>query len=137
MAIGSRLDTALGVSIFRYNSGTDLFEEAGSITAGVGEAGLGTAVALDGGGDALIVSADDELGVGTVGVYQYNESNEWTPVGSVLYSEDPDNAADWGQSVAISGTGRTIAVGQPGYSTNPVLGTGRDAGRVVIYRASP
>jgi hypothetical protein len=106
--------------VFEWSSGS--WTQRGADIPGEGaDDQFGISVALNDSGDRLIVGAilHDTGGTnaGRASVFEYS-SNTWTQLGSSIDGQTVDE--NFGNSVAISGTGATIAIGgQNGTSTNP------------------
>ena len=80
-------------------------------SGGSGNGSQGQAVAISGDGQSAIAGAPNDAS-GAGGVYFYGLStNQWTQVGTKMVGSGATGAAAQGASVAISGDGKTAAVG--------------------------
>lgn len=88
---------------------------------------FGSSVALSQNGNRILVATNGE---DVVRIYDYDPSAQlWQQVGNDI-SGDPEYAGDFGEGIALSSDGSTIAVGDPIYG----YGTSFDNGQVKVYR---
>ncbi|MGC6503196.1 MAG: hypothetical protein ACON47_10760, partial [Flavobacteriaceae bacterium] len=126
VAIGASLSKY--VKVFQYHSATNTWTLYGTkITEGATATNFGVRLDLSDDGNVLAVSAnrenagDDDEGV--VRVYEYNATDdEWNQIGSDLEGDAEDLFL--GQSMALSGNGKVLAIGSGVYGPGASLNTG-------------
>ncbi len=120
---GLKVDGTSAAHVFVNSAGT--WSEQARLVPGVGDAGFGFAVALD--GDFAVVGSEAETGTGAAYVY-HRTGSEWQPT-AMLKAEDGAEGDRFGTAVAISGN--VIVVGAKGHD-----GDGSEAGAAYVFSRS-
>jgi hypothetical protein len=120
------IDTG-AVKVYRQNPSTLLWEQLGSTITGVSGERIGYSVSITDDGYRIIVGSEgSNVGNGSIYVYDY-DGTAWVKTSTIT----GQGIGYWsGFSVAINGTGNTVAFGSPKDDGAP----GTDKGSVVIYR---
>jgi len=137
LAIGSPFNDDNGddsgcVNIFNWDNSTSNWINTGQSIHGEAGDWTGWSVDLSNNGKVIAIGAIfnrlDNDGSGIVRVYELEEDTmSWNQLGRGIDGEDANDAS--GASVAVSGDGRTLAIGAPGNSAN-----GLSSGHVRVYR---
>ena len=125
LASGANLPVTLGFPgalVIYTRSGTTWSQQGNALvgTGNVGGSTQGTSVALSADGNLAVTGGPaDNSNAGAVWTYK-RTGNTWSQVGSKLTVSDNIGPANFGQSVALSADGNTLAVG--GYTDNSSAG---------------
>ena len=122
------------IRTFKYETSSSTYSEYGSnheITGNLAGDAFGKSVDLSADGKILAVGASghdysNKIDVGYIKIYHFNDdSNQWV---QKLFERGSITSNYFGGEIAVSGDGKTVAVGGPGASGSA------GQGRVVIYR---
>ena len=133
-AVSSAAGEGGRVQVYDWDSTASMWVQVGGDLDGVAGDSFGWRIDLSDEGNRIAIAAvgDDNSGR-FVRVYDWdNTTSTWAPVGTDIEAVTEGNR--FGDSVAISGDGRRIAVGAPGAAL-PVGAepTGEDPGHVYVY----
>ena len=106
------------------------WSQIGDNINGVSQGGAtGFSISMSGDGKRLTVGAPFDNDDGTVRMYERNNesSSGWDQIGLTIDGIDPEGRAGW--SVAMSGDGKVVAVGEPGNDQQT-----NEGGKVHVYK---
>jgi hypothetical protein len=105
-----------GGKVYVYTKGEGTWFDSGTIEGTADQMKLGADLALSDDGSILACGAwlsdDPEENAGSVTVYNFTSSGEWSAIGQVLLGESAEE--NFGVSCTLSSDGLKLAVGAPG-----------------------